>query len=73
MSESTPEPTRWARLRAQDRSRYPAAYHRTWFRVLDRHPDPAVSTLPGYIWLEVMGKAQSVWGQHFEIAERETP
>jgi hypothetical protein len=29
--------------------------------------------MPGYIWLELPGRIQSVWALHFEIAERETP
>jgi DNA-binding response OmpR family regulator len=26
--------------------------------------------MPGYIWLDLAGRVQRVWGQHFEIAER---
>ena len=73
MADQHPETSRWARLRPRDHSRYPAAYHRTWFRVLNRHPDPGVATMPGYIWIDVRGKVQSVWALHFEIAEGESP
>lgn len=29
--------------------------------------------MPGYIWLEMPGRVQSVWALHFEIVEREQP
>jgi hypothetical protein len=71
MSEFAPSGSRWARLRARDQARYPAAYHRTWFPVVERHPNPEVQTLPGYIWLDMEGKVQSVWALHFEVVEEE--
>jgi hypothetical protein len=37
--------------------------------VVERH-DPDVPAMPGYIWLDLAGRVQRVWGQHFEIAER---
>jgi hypothetical protein len=47
-------------------------YQAKWFRVLQRH-DPDLPSLPGYIWIEVMGKEQRVWALHFEIREEGTP
>jgi hypothetical protein len=41
--------------------------------VLERHPDQQVASMPGYIWLEMPGRVQSVWALHFEIVEREQP
>jgi hypothetical protein len=64
---------RWARLRPGDHGRYPLVYHRTGSRVLERHPDPRVSTMPGYIWLEMPGRVHSVWSLHFDIVERDNP
>ena len=69
-SPSPGRPQHWARLRPQDHGRYPAGYHRKWFRVVQRS-DPAVPSLPGYMWLDMIGKFQSVWINHFEIAERD--
>lgn len=57
---------RWARLRAEEHRDYPTVYHHVWFRVVERH-DPDV---PDYIWLDLAGSVQRVWGAHFEIAER---
>lgn len=37
--------------------------------MVERH-DPDVPAMPGYIWLDLAGRVQRVWGQHFEIAER---
>jgi hypothetical protein len=73
MTDSTQStPQHWARVRPEDQHRYPAVYQGKWFRVLQRH-DPDVPVLPGYIWIEVMGKEQRVWALHFEIREEGTP
>jgi CheY-like chemotaxis protein len=65
----TNEPQRWARILPEHHRDYPVTYQEQWFRVVERH-DPDVPLEPGYIWLDLAGGAQRVWGQHFEIAER---
>ena len=60
---------RWARLRPEEHRGYSTVYHHAWFRVVERH-DPDVPLTPDYIWLDLAGSAQRVWGAHFEIVER---
>jgi CheY-like chemotaxis protein len=60
---------RWARLRPEEHRGYPTFYHHVWFRVVEHH-DPDVPLTPDYIWLDLAGSAQRVWGAHFEVAER---
>jgi hypothetical protein len=62
---------RWARLRPEFHSRYPAAYQGKWYRVLEGHPDPSVTTLTGWVWLDMPGKVRNMWAGHLEIADRE--
>jgi hypothetical protein len=63
--------TRWARLRAKSQRGYPPVYHKRWFRVLDRHPDPTLNTLDGYVWVETPWKIQSMWAAHLEIIDHD--
>lgn len=65
----TTEPQRWARILPEHCRGYPANYRGQWFRVLERY-DPDVPAAPGFIWLELAGKAQQVPAAHFEIVER---
>jgi CheY-like chemotaxis protein len=65
----TNAPRRWARIRPEHLRGYPANYRDQWFRVLERH-DPDIPIMPGYVWLELAGKAQQVQAAHLEIVER---
>jgi hypothetical protein len=71
VSDSPGSPQKWARLRPEFHGRYPSFYHAKWFRVYDTHPNPSVKTLPGYVWIDALGKMRGMWALHFEIAERE--
>lgn len=66
------QPLRRARIRPEHHPGYPVTYQGQWIRVVERH-DPDVPNTPGHIWLDVVGGAQSVPAQHFEIAERARP
>jgi hypothetical protein len=72
-SDSMGSRQKWARLCPEFHARYPSVYHGKWFRMYDTHPDPSVKTLPGYVWIDALGKIRSIWALHFEIAERERP
>jgi hypothetical protein len=60
-----------ARLRPKFQAGNPSFYHAKWFRLYDTHPDPRVKTLPGYVWIDALGKMRLMWATHLEIAERE--
>jgi CheY-like chemotaxis protein len=60
---------RWARILPEHHRGYPASCRGQWFRIVE-YNDPDVPTDPGYIWLDLAGAPQRVWGSHFEIAER---
>ncbi|MFL5403373.1 MAG: response regulator [Gemmatimonadales bacterium] len=60
---------RWARVRFDDHRNYPVIYQGQWFRVVERH-DPDAPLEPGYIWLDLAGKAERVSEVHFDIVER---
>lgn len=62
--------TRWARLRPDRRRGYPPVYHQKWFKVLDRHPEPATTTIEGYVWVETPWKIQSLPAMDLEISEK---
>jgi hypothetical protein len=69
MSDDTPppstEPQRFARVRPGARSER-VLRPGIWYRVLERHPEPAGLghdgyALPGYLWLDVDGVPRHVW------------
>ena len=65
------EPRRWVRLRPGNHDEYPVNYQGQWFRMVER-PNPDLPIMPGYMWLDMAGKAQQVRAEHFEIQERAT-
>jgi CheY-like chemotaxis protein len=65
----TNQPRQWARIRPESQKAYSSAYHGQWFRVPERH-DPDVPLMPGFMWLEMAGRVQSVRAAHFEIVQR---
>jgi CheY-like chemotaxis protein len=66
------KPRPWARLQATLHQRYPASLRFQWLRVVEQ-PHPDVPPIPGYIWLDMGGKAQQVKAEDFEIVERDRP
>jgi CheY-like chemotaxis protein len=61
----------WARLRPGNHHGYPASLQYQWLRVVER-PNPDIPVMPGYIWLDIAGKAQQVQAEHFETIARST-
>jgi hypothetical protein len=60
----TTQPQRWARCRPGTEWRHPGL-PTAWVRVLERHPQPGGLSydgyaMPGYCWIDQIGKVQHV-------------
>jgi len=77
MSDDSPppstEPQRFVRVRAGARGEH-VLRPGIWYRVLDRHPEPAGLSndgypLPGYVWLDLDGAPRHVWAASLEFRD----
>jgi hypothetical protein len=61
------QPQRWARCPPRLAWKRPGL-PTDWVRVLERHPE-GVKGLPGYVWLDMLGKVRSVGAHELEFTD----